>query len=65
MSGSGAGLVVDSIVRVFSGQTAVDHVSFEVKPGELVALVGASGSGKTTTLRIVAGYEQADTGRVL
>jgi ABC-type Fe3+/spermidine/putrescine transport system ATPase subunit len=43
----------------------VDHVSFAVKPGELVALVGASGSGKTTTLRIVAGYEQPDIGRVL
>jgi putative spermidine/putrescine transport system ATP-binding protein len=65
MNVSGSGLVVDSIVRVFSGQTAVDHVSFEVRPGELVALVGASGSGKTTTLRIVAGYEQPDSGRVL
>ncbi|HSU96423.1 MAG TPA: ABC transporter ATP-binding protein [Gemmatimonadaceae bacterium] len=65
VSGDGSGLVVDSIVRTFSGQTAVDHVSFEVRPGELVALVGASGSGKTTTLRIVAGYEQPDSGRVL
>lgn len=65
MSGNGDGLVVDSIARSFSGQKAVDHVSFEVRPGELVALVGASGSGKTTTLRIVAGYEQPDSGRVL
>lgn len=65
MSGSGDGLVVDSIARSFNGQKAVDHVSFEVRPGELVALVGASGSGKTTTLRIVAGYEQPDSGRVL
>lgn len=61
----GDGLVVDSIVRSFGGNKAVDHVSFEVHPGELVALVGASGSGKTTTLRIVAGYEHADAGRVL
>ena len=65
LSGTGEGLVVDGIVRSFGEQTAVDHVSFEVKPGELVALVGASGSGKTTTLRIVAGYEQPDAGRVL
>jgi putative spermidine/putrescine transport system ATP-binding protein len=59
------GLVVDGIARTFNGQHAVDRVSFEVRPGELVALVGASGSGKTTTLRIVAGYEQPDAGRVL
>lgn len=65
MSGSGDGLVVDVIDRSFNEQRAVDHVSFEVRPGELVALVGASGSGKTTTLRIVAGYEQPDSGRVL
>ena len=65
MSGADEGLVVDSIARAFNGHQAVDHVSFEVRPGELVALVGASGSGKTTTLRIVAGYEQPDAGRVL
>lgn len=65
MSGDDDGLIVDNIARTFNGQRAVDNVSFEVRPGELVALVGASGSGKTTTLRIVAGYEQPDEGRVL
>ncbi len=65
MSNAGGGLIVDAIARSFNGQQAVDRVSFEVRPGELVALVGASGSGKTTTLRIVAGYEQPDSGRVL
>jgi putative spermidine/putrescine transport system ATP-binding protein len=65
LSGADDGLVVDTIARSFAGQKAVDRVSFEVRPGELVALVGASGSGKTTTLRIVAGYEQPDSGRVL
>lgn len=62
---AGPGLVVDQLTRVFETQHAVDGVSFEVAPGELVALVGASGSGKTTTLRIVAGYERPDSGRVL
>ncbi|MEO6777862.1 MAG: ATP-binding cassette domain-containing protein, partial [Gemmatimonadaceae bacterium] len=62
---SSAGLTVDGIGRTFNDQKAVDGVSFDVHSGELVALVGASGSGKTTTLRIVAGYEQPDTGRVL
>lgn len=65
MSGANDGLVVENITRTFNGQRAVDHVSFEVHPGELVALVGASGSGKTTTLRMVAGYEQPDDGRVM
>jgi putative spermidine/putrescine transport system ATP-binding protein len=65
LSGNDSGLVVDGIARAFNGQRAVDHVSFEVRPGELVALVGASGSGKTTTLRIVAGYEEPDAGRIL
>jgi ABC-type Fe3+/spermidine/putrescine transport system ATPase subunit len=52
------------ITRRFGGTTAVDNVSFDVADGELLALVGASGSGKTTTLRITAGYEPADAGTV-
>lgn len=58
-------LSVKNIVRRFATTTAVNDVSFEVCVGELLALVGASGSGKTTTLRIVAGYEPADSGAVL
>jgi ABC-type Fe3+/spermidine/putrescine transport system ATPase subunit len=55
------------VTRRFGGseRPAVDEVSLEVRSGELVALVGASGSGKTTTLRIAAGYEQPDSGRVV
>ena len=62
-SGDGA-LVLDGITRRFGDYTAVDAVSVEVGPGELLALVGASGSGKTTTLRIAAGYETPDAGSV-
>ena len=43
----------------------MDEVSFDVRAGELLALVGASGSGKTTTLRMIAGYERPDAGRIL
>ncbi len=57
-------LALDGITRRFGDFTAVDNVSFEIGPGELLALVGASGSGKTTTLRIAAGYEVPDAGRV-
>lgn len=44
---------------------AVDHVSLSVKQGEFFSLLGPSGCGKTTLLRILAGFEQPDTGRVL
>jgi ABC-type Fe3+/spermidine/putrescine transport system ATPase subunit len=65
-SGSGeiAALALNGVTRRFGDFTAVDNVSFEVGPGELLALVGASGSGKTTTLRIAAGYEVPDSGTV-
>ncbi len=59
------GLSVRQATRKFDGHTAVDNISFDVDPGELVALIGASGSGKTTTLRIVAGYDAPDAGQVL
>lgn len=58
-------LALERITRRFGEKIAVNDVSFEVGPGELLSLVGASGSGKTTTLRIAAGYETPDSGRVL
>jgi ABC-type Fe3+/spermidine/putrescine transport system ATPase subunit len=57
-------LALSGVTRRFGDYTAVDNISFEVGPGELLALVGASGSGKTTTLRIAAGYEAPDAGTV-
>jgi len=62
--GESGALALHGITRRFGEYTAVDNVSFEVGPGELLALVGASGSGKTTTLRITAGYETPDAGTV-
>src|SRR3979411_2185221 len=62
---AGAGvLALNGVTRRFGEFTAVDNVSVDVGPGELLALVGASGSGKTTTLRIAAGYEHPDAGTV-
>ena len=43
---------------------AVDGVSFSIKPGETLGLVGETGAGKTTTLRIIAGFVTADMGEV-
>jgi iron(III) transport system substrate-binding protein len=60
-------LVLERVTRRYPGnpEPSVDAVSLSIAPGELVALVGASGSGKTTTLRIAAGYETPDSGRVV
>ena len=60
-------LAIHNLTRRFAGadRAAVDDVSFTVKPSEVLALVGASGSGKTTTLRMIAGYEQPDAGRIV
>ncbi|MDB4887529.1 MAG: transporter related protein [Gemmatimonadetes bacterium] len=60
-------LTLEGVSKRYAGNAdpSVDDLSLSIAPGELVALVGASGSGKTTTLRIAAGYEAPDRGRVL
>lgn len=55
---------VEHLHKRFGDFVAVDDVSFEVGAGELVALLGPSGGGKSTILRIIAGLEQADAGQV-
>jgi ABC-type Fe3+/spermidine/putrescine transport system ATPase subunit len=62
--GKSGSLALNGVTRRFGDFTAVDDISIEVGRGELLALVGASGSGKTTTLRIAAGYEAPDSGTV-
>jgi len=48
-----------------SGRTALYGVSFDLKAGEQVALVGASGAGKTTIMNLLLGFMQADNGQIL
>ena len=58
------GIRVENLVKNFGPTRVVDDVSFEVRPGELVALLGPSGGGKSTVLRMIAGLEAADSGQV-
>jgi putative spermidine/putrescine transport system ATP-binding protein len=58
-------LAVERVSKRFGRTIAVDGISFELKTGEFVTLLGDSGCGKTTLLRIVAGFAMPDAGRVL
>lgn len=57
-------LDVRSVEKTFGRRQAVGGVSFTVAPGEVVALLGANGAGKSTTLRMIAGALEPDRGEV-
>ncbi|MEO7674198.1 MAG: ABC transporter ATP-binding protein, partial [Pyrinomonadaceae bacterium] len=56
---------VMNISKSFGVTTVLDDVTFDVNEGEIIVLLGASGSGKTTILRIIAGLESPDSGSVI
>lgn len=62
---SGFLLSVRNLTKRFGGLTAVDDVSFDVAPGEVVALLGDNGAGKSTLIKCVSGVHQAEEGEVL
>jgi ABC-type Fe3+/spermidine/putrescine transport system ATPase subunit len=61
---AGAALEIENLTKAYSTLTVVDHVSLSVKAGEFVTLLGASGSGKTTTLMMIAGLTNPDSGSI-
>ena len=62
----GAGFLrIDDVVKEFDGYAAVNHVSVDIGKGEIFALLGSSGCGKTTLLRMVAGFETPTSGRIV
>ncbi|WP_375184085.1 ABC transporter ATP-binding protein [Aquabacterium sp.] len=64
--GAPAFLQIQNVVKDFGGgAVAVNHVSLDIGRGEIFALLGSSGCGKTTLLRMLAGFETPTSGRIL
>ena len=59
-----ADVALAAVTKRFKSVTAIDRLSLEIADGELIVLLGPTGAGKTTTLRLVAGLERADEGAV-
>ncbi len=64
-SGAGPLLRGEELVRVYDGSRVLDVRSIEVNAGEVMAVLGPNGAGKSTLMRLLAGLESPDTGRVI
>jgi ABC-2 type transport system ATP-binding protein len=53
---------VQNLTKQYAGRTAVNSISFQVEPGEIVGFLGPNGAGKSTTMRILSGYMPATSG---
>ena len=58
-------LQIQDVVKDFAGYKAVNDVSLDIAKGEIFALLGSSGCGKTTLLRMLAGFETPTSGRIV
>lgn len=59
------GIKVENLTKIFDGKKVLDNISFEVDDGSTLAIVGFSGSGKSTVLKIIAGLITANSGEIL
>jgi ABC-2 type transport system ATP-binding protein len=60
----GVPVQLESVDRTFGRVRALEDVSFDLQPGEVVGLLGPNGAGKTTTMRVITGYLRPDNGVV-
>lgn len=54
---------VQDLTKQYAGRTAVDRLTFQVEPGQIVGFLGPNGAGKSTTMRILSGYMPPTSGR--
>ncbi len=59
-----AGLMVEDVTVSFGGITALDGVSLEAAPGEVLGVIGPNGAGKTTLFNVICGFAQPDSGQL-
>ncbi|MDG6933188.1 MAG: ATP-binding cassette domain-containing protein, partial [Nitrososphaerota archaeon] len=64
MTASGEAIRVDDLVVRYGQKTAVNHLSFSVKKGEIYGLLGPNGAGKTSTIKALIGLTERDSGTV-
>jgi putrescine transport system ATP-binding protein len=57
-------IVIENVCKAYDGCVAVDNISLKIYKGEMFALVGSSGCGKTTLLRMLAGFTRQTSGRI-
>lgn len=57
-------LSIRDIVKTYPGVVAIDHVSFDVREGEVHALIGENGAGKSTLIKVLSGAIQPDSGSI-
>ena len=57
-------IVVENLTKLYGEQKAVDNISFEVKPGEVVGFLGPNGAGKSTTMRMITCYMAPTSGKI-
>ena len=58
-------ITIESVTKTYGSFTAVDHVSFQARPGRVTGFLGPNGAGKSTTMRILVGLTPATSGTAL
>src|SRR4030042_2149087 len=58
-------LILENLSKHYGSLIAVDNVSLEIQPGEFLCFLGASGCGKTTILRMITGFEEITSGKII
>src|ERR1051326_747218 len=65
LQGAIVALELRSVSKLFASIPAVDHVSFQARPGEITGYLGPNGSGKSTTMKMITGLLQPTAGKIL